>query len=578
MSKCVLISSTKNEGLYLLEWIAYHLTIGFDEIIIASNDDSDGSDSLLQALAENGWIHYVRNTVKNGESPQFAAYRRIYKHPIYQNAQYAMVLDADEFLNLKQHTSVQSFLNSYPTADAIAIFWRYYGSSGNFFWTDDLVIDRFKTCATPFHSINAHFKTIFKVSDNVKGLGIHKPLFDLQPFKSGKIRYEYVTNNALAIDIVTESKQPKNYGVDKIDTTVAQINHYAVKSMQEFEIRRDRGNGFNLTKEDHFSWRQFFLRDRNEVLDNSILKYKKQLNTLIARMLSETPIRNAHDIIIRYYQNKFSEDIQLAKEQKKILYVQIFGERNTGTNWIQRIIANNYDVHILKSDEEMAVVKKLEQEARNIYRNPLCRMEYNESLRDLHWQKYNDISFGWKHGRPNLPFISSSAIKNRVLFVCIIRNPYHWLLSLYKRPYHMLGEIIKDESLTFSKFIRRPWATRNREFTNKVLKNPIELWNTKVQSYFELLDVTPHVLITKYEDFLLDPSATKMLDSFLIRTTHDLAVHNNSTKGDAKTYQDYKNQFLTKKIPEMISKEDIEFINLELDRTLMDKIGYSFER
>jgi Glycosyl transferase family 2 len=574
MSKCVLISSTKNEGLYLLEWIAYHLTIGFDDIIIASNDDSDGSDRLLQALAENGWIHYVRNTVKDGESPQFTAYRRIHKHPAYQHAHYAMVLDADEFLNLKQHNCVQSFLKCYPTADAIAIFWRYYGSSGDFFWSDELVIDRFKTCATPFHSINAHFKTIFKVSENVKGLGIHKPLFDLQLFKSGKIRYEYVTKNTLETDIVTESKQPSNYGPGKIDTTVAQINHYSVKSLQEFEMRRNRGNGFNLSKEDHFSWRQFFLRDRNEVIDNSILTHKKQLQALIVRMLSEPDIQNACNKILSHYQNKFSQNIHFLKEQKNILYLQIFGERNTGTNWIQRIIANNYAVELIKGDEDMALIKKIDQDAKNIYRYPLSRMEYKESLRDLHWQKYNDISFGWKHGRPNLPFISRSALTNRVLFVCIIRNPYHWLLSFYKRPYHMFGETNKDDSFTFSKFIRSPWITRNREFTDKVLKNPIELWNTKVQSYFELQGIAPHTIICKYEDFLQNTSVIETLDPFLIRKTNNLVLKKIRPEEDLETYQEYLH---IENIAEVISNEDIQFINLNLDHVLMNKAGYSIE-
>lgn len=578
MNKCVLISSTKNEGLYLLEWIAYHLTIGFDRIIIASNDDTDGSDLLLQTLADKGWIDYVKNIVTEGVSPQFSAYRLIYAHPTYKNAQYAMVLDADEFLNLKRHSSVQSFIDDYSTADAVAVFWRYFGSSGNCFWSNDLVIERFKTCATPLHLINAHFKSIFKVSDKVKGFGIHKPLFDKQFIDSGEMRYEYVTRNVLDMNILAKGIPPKNCSVDKIDTTIVQINHYSVKSLQEFDSRRERGNGFNVTKKEHFSWEQFFLRDRNEVFDNSILAYKDRLLILIDKMLSEPTIQKAHNEIISYYQRKFSENEQLTQKQKNLPFVQIYGERNSGTNWIQKIIRNNYNVQILKNAGEMGSIKNFVNDANSFYKGPVACAEYVESLQDLHWQKYQGITFGWKHGCPNLPLISSSALKNRVLFVCITRNPYHWLLSLYRRPYHMLEEIIENESLTFSQFVRRPWLTRNREFTNKIVENPIVLWNLKVQSYFELLGVSPHVVIIKYEDFLLDPATTaRNFDCFLLRATDDLIVEDKSTKGDAMTYQDYKNELLNRNITELINKEDIEFINSHLNSSLMDKIGYSIE-
>ena len=46
----VLFSAMKNEAPFVLEWVAYHKVIGFDEIVIAFNDCDDGTAELLRAL------------------------------------------------------------------------------------------------------------------------------------------------------------------------------------------------------------------------------------------------------------------------------------------------------------------------------------------------------------------------------------------------------------------------------------------------------------------------------------------------------------------------------------------------
>ena len=42
-----LMSCMRNEGIHILEWLAYHRVIGFGPVVICSNDCADGSDRLL---------------------------------------------------------------------------------------------------------------------------------------------------------------------------------------------------------------------------------------------------------------------------------------------------------------------------------------------------------------------------------------------------------------------------------------------------------------------------------------------------------------------------------------------------
>ena len=48
--KITAVTTQKNEGAFLLKWIAYHRLIGFTDIVILSNDCEDGSDEMLYHL------------------------------------------------------------------------------------------------------------------------------------------------------------------------------------------------------------------------------------------------------------------------------------------------------------------------------------------------------------------------------------------------------------------------------------------------------------------------------------------------------------------------------------------------
>ncbi|WP_413851471.1 glycosyltransferase family 2 protein, partial [Tateyamaria sp.] len=51
----------RNEGAFLLEWLAHHRAVGVDHFVVFSNDCDDGTDDMLDKLAELGWLTHVRN-------------------------------------------------------------------------------------------------------------------------------------------------------------------------------------------------------------------------------------------------------------------------------------------------------------------------------------------------------------------------------------------------------------------------------------------------------------------------------------------------------------------------------------
>src|SRR5918993_5997334 len=59
--RIVLVSTMRNEGPHILEWVAYHLAVGFTDIVICTNDCIDESPLLLDRLQQLGLVTHLAN-------------------------------------------------------------------------------------------------------------------------------------------------------------------------------------------------------------------------------------------------------------------------------------------------------------------------------------------------------------------------------------------------------------------------------------------------------------------------------------------------------------------------------------
>ncbi|HSF92434.1 MAG TPA: glycosyltransferase family 2 protein, partial [Paracoccaceae bacterium] len=58
MPNHTILATMKNEAPFILEWVAYHQIIGFDKFVIFSNDSTDGTTEILDALDRAGIINH----------------------------------------------------------------------------------------------------------------------------------------------------------------------------------------------------------------------------------------------------------------------------------------------------------------------------------------------------------------------------------------------------------------------------------------------------------------------------------------------------------------------------------------
>jgi len=93
-----LIALARNEGPFLLEWVAYHRAIGFDRIVVLSDTSQDGTEALLDRLAAaDAIIHVPKSRQTETEAKGFRA--RAYGHAlnmdVVQSADWVMAELAD---------------------------------------------------------------------------------------------------------------------------------------------------------------------------------------------------------------------------------------------------------------------------------------------------------------------------------------------------------------------------------------------------------------------------------------------------------------------------------------------------
>lgn len=161
-------------------------------------------------------------------------------------------------------------------------------------------------------------------------------------------------------------------------------------------------------------------------------------------------------------------------------------------------------------------------------------------------------------------------------FVVIHRNAYDWLRSLHKDPHHA-PELLH---MSFSKFLRAPWRTyigqnwkkiilneSSKKMITETYANVLSLRKSKMKYFLSFPDNNNLVHIN-YERLVIEPY--RVLSE--IATKFNIEMHPSFTQ--INTYKKTKKKFSGSHYA-LISKNDLLFINQNLDWSLEHELGYT---
>jgi hypothetical protein len=242
--------------------------------------------------------------------------------------------------------------------------------------------------------------------------------------------------------------------------------------------------------------------------------------------------------------------INAKRNDKPIASVYVYGQRNSGTNYVHRLIMQNCAVR---------------------------------DTRSAPFNRDNESIFGWKHGFPSM-----IAAPDNVLAIAVYRDPITWLDSLCRAPWHIAPHL---RDLSFSQFIRREWHSivddegfgipksdtrwgkelmADRDpLTGLRFANPMRMRNAKNIGFASLDHRCENVLRLRYESVVANPegfvNALCSTYGFLRRREFYPVVHDRGTPA--------RGVYVPKAVPQ-ISAADMAFIVSELDLGVEKSLGY----
>lgn len=320
-----IVTTMKNEGPFLLEWIAYHRAIGVTDFLVFTNDCTDGTDSFLALLEEKGICQHRVNPWRPGAatSPQHAALQAAETEAVVRKADWLICMDVDEFMNVKLGDGTLSALyDAIGEANMVSLTWRMFGNSELVQYEDRPVIGQFDRCA-PELIRKPHqawgFKTLFRNIHIFRKLGVHRPKSLKSEYweriawinGSGRPMPNTMLRNGWRSTVST-------YGYDWV-----QLNHYAVRSVESFLVKRDRGRVNHVDRDQGRNY--WFRMNHNIEADRSIQRMVPLLEAEMNRLLADPDIRAAHEFSVACHRAKIAELMQGANEKE--LFDELTGDR-----------------------------------------------------------------------------------------------------------------------------------------------------------------------------------------------------------------------------------------------------------
>ncbi|CTQ50419.1 glycosyltransferase family 2 protein [Jannaschia donghaensis] len=323
--RTAIVTCMKNEGPFILEWIAYHRAIGVDDFIVYTNDCTDGTDAMMDLLQDHGILAHRENPFRTmvDMKPQHAALEAAEAEPIMARAAWAICMDVDEFINIHVGGGhLRDLYRAVGDANMISMTWRLFGNSDLHDFADMPTPARFDRCA-PQLIRKPHqawgFKTLFRNTGIYRKMGVHRPK-GLKPDLWEQISWVNGSGEPMPKEMLRTGwrSSMETYGYDLVT-----LNHYAVRDAESFLVKRDRGRVNHVERDQGLGY--WFRMNNNTERDTSIQRMLPALEAEMATLRSLPGVAEQHDRCVAAHRARIAE--LRAGGAFAAFYAEITGER-----------------------------------------------------------------------------------------------------------------------------------------------------------------------------------------------------------------------------------------------------------
>lgn len=326
-ARVAIVTCMKNEGPFILEWIAHHRAIGVTDFIVYTNDCTDGTEQLLDLLVDKGIVTArLDNPWRNSDDnkagdPQRAALWHAQHLPIMDEIDWVLPMDVDEFLSIHVGEGrLADLFASSPQADMISILWRLFGNDDQKRFEEGFVTERmrraaYENCKKPFQAWG--FKTLFRNDGSWGKFSVHRPR-NIKDERRDHIRWISGAGVPMPSEFLDSGWRAMK---DHAGYNLASLNHYAVRDAESYLVKRDRGRVNHIDEDQGLA---YWLRmNHNVVEDDAISTRLPATRAEFARLMADEDIAAIHQTCVAAHRAKIAE--LHARPDMAALYAAISG-------------------------------------------------------------------------------------------------------------------------------------------------------------------------------------------------------------------------------------------------------------
>ena len=261
-----IVSIQRNRNPWIVEWLAFHLNMGFTRFYLYCHKTDDGMTETLLKLSQKYPI--VVHEINTDYLPQLSAYQHAMNNHL-NDVDWMAFIDGDEFLFPTNGRRLDEALKrfSIENLSAIAVYWKCYGGNGHIKEPDGLLVENYRRHSGDDFMPNRHVKTILRGRQKAVASSSHIFQVDGDTLDD---RMRCVTKGC-------SIETPPSYDYFR-------INHYAVQSFEFFKQKKQNigapDSDPNLVRPD--SW--YFDYDRNECDDGVSYGFLTKLKLKVAEL------------------------------------------------------------------------------------------------------------------------------------------------------------------------------------------------------------------------------------------------------------------------------------------------------
>jgi hypothetical protein len=306
----LIVTAMKNEGPYIVDWIAHSMAVGFDSFFVVTNDCNDYTDRILDRMEKLIALKHVANPKSmfpEKTNWQVMAVRYATLFNLYKDAGWIYFTDVDEFLQVwTGDGTLQALHDASDGFDVVSFTSMPFGSSGVADIVDAPAPAQFTVQSKDYAQVaetgardsNA-IKTMFHNRIKFSVRRNHRPR--RADFSTTGNRWVDGSGRAFS-DAWVDGKEKAVSPLGSTD--LAQFNHYAIRSEDGYLMKVSRGDVVGAPRLDtERAVKYWRLYNAQGTVDTRAVTPHPKMAEIKAQLLSDPELREWHEKSLAFHQS-----------------------------------------------------------------------------------------------------------------------------------------------------------------------------------------------------------------------------------------------------------------------------------